>query len=370
MKQELVTEQKWISTDKFNRVYAVYQILPGPEATELACYFGYLAKGRVGAFLGGMGFLLPGVSCLLIWSYFYVTYGISDPKVQASFRAVQVSIAAIIFRSTFKLSEAAILNKDKSFNWDRGFLCVLNFLTSTIGLNFFISLAVSGIINSIFHSSLPSKQYIAYFVAACEIGFYVLYVQLAGVPNASLIGGDIGSSDQTSYGSLLSLGLVAGCVTFGGAFTTLPFIYDAAVVNGMWLTQREFLDAIAITNVLPTPLVSFVTMVGWIGHGVGGAILMVIGIFLPAFSFTIIGHTFFEMLVHNIYIESFLDGVASAVIGLLMQTAFQFLVSVIEQPLDAVVFFLAFYTVFYFTDKFTQPIVLIVAAIAGQTLFK
>ena len=70
------------------------------------------------------------------------------------------------------------------------------------------------------------------------------------------------------------------------------------------------------------------------------------------------------------YIETFLDGVASAVIGLLLQTAFQFLVSVIQIPLDAVVFFLAFYTVFYFTDKFTQPVVLIIAAIAGQTLFR
>ena len=73
------------------------------------------------------------------------------------------------------------------------------------------------------------KQYVAYFIAACEIGFYVLYVQLAGVPASSLIGGNIGSSDQTSYGSLLSLGLVAGCVTFGGAFTTLPFIYDGII---------------------------------------------------------------------------------------------------------------------------------------------
>ena len=135
------------------------------------------------------------------------------------------------------------------------------------------------------------------------------------------------------------------------------------------MTNQEFLDAIAITNVLPTPLVSFVTMVGWIGHGVGGSILMTIGIFLPAFSFTIIGHEFFEMLVHNVYIESFLDGIASAVIGLLMLTAFQFVKNVIVTGIDAVVFFLAFYTVFYFTDKFTQPIVIAVAAIVGQTLY-
>ena len=60
MKQELVTDKKWISNDRFTRVYSVYQILPGPEATELACYFGLLSGGRIGAFLGGLGFLLPG----------------------------------------------------------------------------------------------------------------------------------------------------------------------------------------------------------------------------------------------------------------------------------------------------------------------
>ena len=132
MKEELVVDQKWITVDKFNRVYAVYQILPGPEATELACYFGYLAKGRIGALLGGIGFLAPGVLCLLLFSYLYVTYGVSDPRVQASFRGVQIAVAAIIFRATFKLADSAILNKDKSFNWDRGFLCLFNFLVGSI----------------------------------------------------------------------------------------------------------------------------------------------------------------------------------------------------------------------------------------------
>jgi chromate transporter len=67
-------------------------------------------------------------------------------------------------------------------------------------------------------------------------------------------------------------------VTFGGAYTTLPFIYAAAVTSGEWLTEQQFLDAIAITNMMPTPLVTFVTLVGWIGHGLGGAIVIAIGI--------------------------------------------------------------------------------------------
>ena len=110
-------------------------------------------------------------------------------------------------------------------------------------------------------------------------------------------------------------------------------------------------------------------MVGYIGNGVGGSLLMTLGIFLPAFSFTIIGHNIFESLVNNSFIEPFLDGIASAVIGLLLSTAFQFVKDIIETGVDAVVFFLAFYTVFYFTDKYTQPIVIAVAAIAGQTLY-
>ncbi len=61
MKQELITEEKWITTERFNRVYAVYQVLPGPEAFELACYFGFLAKGRLGSIVGGLGFLVPGL---------------------------------------------------------------------------------------------------------------------------------------------------------------------------------------------------------------------------------------------------------------------------------------------------------------------
>lgn len=65
-------------------------------------------------------------------------------------------------------------------------------------------------------------------------------------------------------------GLIAGMVTFGGAYTTLPFIYAAAVQNAGWLSQRAFLDAIAITNMMPTPLVMFVTLVGYVGHGVVG----------------------------------------------------------------------------------------------------
>jgi chromate transport protein ChrA len=375
MKQELVTEGKWVSTQRFNKVYAVYQILPGPEATELACYFGYLVKGRLGAIVGGMGFLLPGVLLMLLWSYLYVKFGVESRAVQRSFRAVQNCVAALIFRGTYKLADGAMKAPGTTtFSWHRGFLFLFCFLTSAIKLNFFISLGVAGIMNSLFeHPTLPQwREYIAYFIAACTIGFYILYCQYEGVPSGSLMGGSGGFSqggNPTSNGSLFVLGLIAGLVTFGGAYTTLPFIYSSAVTSGGWLTSGQFLDALAITNMMPTPLVSFVTMVGYIGNGIEGSLLMTLGIFLPAISFTVIGHRFFEKVVDNKLVEPFLEGVSSAVIGLLLLTAFQFVKGVISDGVDAVVFFLSFCAVFHFTDRYTQPITIVVAAIAGQVLY-
>lgn len=119
MRSELVDEKKWTTNDRFYRAMSVYQVLPGPEATEMACYFGYLSRGRIGSLIGGMGFIIPGVLLMLLWSYIYVTFGIKSTIVQSSFHCVQIIVAAFIFRATFKLSEGALMDnvpdpKDKT----------------------------------------------------------------------------------------------------------------------------------------------------------------------------------------------------------------------------------------------------------------
>jgi chromate transporter len=115
--------------------------------------------------------------------------------------------------------------------------------------------------------------------------------------------------------------------------------------------------------------VSFVVLPGFVGNGIGGAIVITIGIFLPAFSFTIIGHEILESVMENKLFEPFLDGVGVGVIGLLLQTCFLFLRAAVFSPVDACVFYLATQASFHFTDKYTQPLILITAAIAGQALY-
>ena len=131
MKDEIVIDKQWISLDRFNKVYDIYQKLPGPEATELACYLGNLSRGRLGAFLGGLGFILPGVLLMLLSSFLYNKFGENNQHTQRSFRCMQLVVSAFVFRSNFKLAEFALSdNNTRKFSWCKGFLSLFCFLVS------------------------------------------------------------------------------------------------------------------------------------------------------------------------------------------------------------------------------------------------
>jgi chromate transport protein ChrA len=134
---------------------------------------------------------------------------------------------------------------------------------------------------------------------------YALYVVYRGVPSPVALG--LGICPTPSLINLFVLGLVAGSLSFGGAYTAIPFIQVEAVLKGGWLTQNVFVDCIAIGNLLPAPLVIFATFVGFqgglvegsLGTAFAGAIVITLGMFFPCFVFTIAGHELLEKLVRN-----------------------------------------------------------------------
>jgi len=376
MKQQLVVEEQWITVERFNRVLAVYQALPGPEATELACYFGLLSRGRLGAVLAGLAFLLPGFSLLLLISWVYVTYYevIQNPAVTAIFSGIQPAVSAMIFRALVKLAEHAFQDqRSNTFSMLLAFYGLLSFLLSVLKINFFITMGLCGVIHSLLYKQTLWRQTMAFTILISFFVGFVVYVVYNGFPTDLSLGS--GLTLEASLLGIFLLGLLGGLLTFGGAYTTIPFIYADAVISAGWLTEKQFLDAIAITNVLPTPLVMFVTMVGFIGDqsnggsGFGGAALMTLGIFLPAFSFTLIGHNFFEKVVDSAIVAPFLDGITASVIGIVLVTAFEFAKATLRTPLSLLIFFLSFAALWHFKHKFTSPIVIIVAGIASQILF-
>jgi chromate transporter len=118
-------------------------------------------------------------------------------------------------------------------------------------------------------------------------------------------------------GEVFFEGLKAGLLTFGGAFTVIPFLQESAVEGQGWLTDAQFVDGLAIGGVLPAPLIIFSTFVGYLAGGLGGGLAMTLGIFLPAFILPIFFHRFLVAAAENERIRAFLLGVAAGVIGLI-----------------------------------------------------
>src|SRR5206468_10116263 len=118
-------------------------------------------------------------------------------------------------------------------------------------------------------------------------------------------------------------GLKAGLLTFGGAYTVIPFLRESAVASHHWLTGSQFVDGLALSGILPAPLIIFSTFVGYVAGGLSGALLMTLGIFLPAFVFPIFLHRYLVAVAENERLRPFLLGVAAGVIGLIAAVTVQ-----------------------------------------------
>ncbi|RYP24409.1 hypothetical protein DL767_008617 [Monosporascus sp. MG133] len=346
IKERLVVQDKWITLSRFQRVFSVYQILPGPEAAELSYCRG---NGRDSIYSSTMN---------IFWS--------SDPYTKIQ-----------ILRATHKIAEHSVRKHDtKRIDPFLVIAAICTAVNGALRINIFISLGLYGMI----YTFIARRLWIpaAAFFILQYVG-YALYVVFRGVP------------------SPVSLALVAGTLSFGGAYTAIPFVQVEAVLMGAWLPQSVFIDGIAIGNILPAPLVIFATFVGFqgayldgsIGNAFAGAIIITLGMFFPCFLFTIAGHELLEKLVRNKFLASFFDGLCGSVIGVIAIIAAQILKASIEGSLEevkdrpiggvidttaqvgpaAVLYMLALAVLYKFTNKYTALLLVIMGAVAGQFLF-
>jgi chromate transporter len=360
IRQELVEEEHWISRERFNRVLAVYQILPGPEAHELCVYFGMLARGRLGAILAGLGFMLPGFVLMFLLSWFYVTYGIHSALFAAVFQGMQPAVAALIVRAIHRIGGHA-LHHDR---WLWG-IAIGAALAQLFAINFFLTLVVAGVI----YTLVNRKQ------TALALGIGAVFLVAVAFLTPGLLPQEVAETLTSSAGappSVLTLfvsGLRAGLLTFGGAYTVIPFLQHDAVTVGQWMTNEQFLDGLALSGILPAPLIIFATFVGYLGGGPLGALVLTLGIFAPAFAFTLIGHEYLEHLMENQALHAFLDGVTAGVVGLIGATTLTILNETVVGLPAWIIFTLALLTFFQWKAKTAVAWVVLGAGILGWLLF-
>lgn len=362
LRHELVEQERWIDRDTFNRVLAVYQVLPGPEAHELCVYFGTLARGRLGGVAAGLGFMLPGFVLMLALSWWYVRHGVQLDGGVGVFAAVQAAVAALIVRAIARIGGHVLENR---WLWT---IAAVAMAAQLADVHFAFVLAAGGLVHLCAHRSRHALAVGLLGVAAALVA--VLIVRdggLTGLQALSLRGAEGGTPSAGTVGAIALFwsGLKAGLLTFGGAYTVIPFLQRDAVGHGAWMSNGQFLDGLALSGLLPAPLVIFATFVGYIGGGVWGAVAMTAGVFLPAFAFTLLGHDAMERWVHRPGVAEFLAGVTAAVVGLIAGTTLALLVGSLTDLHRAVVFGVALAVLFRYNRRWLVPAVIVGAAAYG-----
>ena len=361
IKRELVEEEKWLTPERFNRLLAIYQVLPGPEAHELCVHLGMMKRGRLGGILAGLGFMLPGLILILALAWIYQRLNLDQPLIAAIFLGVQIGVIALIVRAVHRIGDHVLTDK---WLWAVGLVSAVG---SLLGVSFWIVLPVAGLA----YAALAAERYgLAAGVALAGLALAIWFTSpIEGLTTATapqLV-------EQGSVGALALFvsGLKAGLLTFGGAYTAIPFVRADAVGRG-WVSEGQFLDSLALSGIIPAPLIIFATFVGFLAGGLAGALAITAGIFLPAFCFALLFYDRLEQVIENERLHRLLEGVAAGVVGLIAVTALQLGWSVAQSvpslPVGVVIFAASLALLYLWKSKLNVLAVVGGAAILG-TLF-
>ena len=341
--RECVDEERWVSHETFTKTLAVYQVLPGPEAHELCVYFGRLRGGKRGALLAGLGFMLPGLVLMLGLSALYVETDLST-RLDELFYGFRAAVGALVAIAVVRLGRRFITDVPLAL------LAVASAaLTLTGAVGFALLLVGAGVAYALIKSAVPSFRE-------------------AAVVNPLTLGLATATITLSLTATIFAEGLKAGLLTFGGAYTVIPFLNESAVDVHGWLSQDQFLDGLALGGVLPAPLIIFSTFVGYIAGGFWGAVAMTVGIFLPAFVFPIYLHGALVAVAENPRIRPFLLGVAAAVVGLMAAIAVDLLGQAVVDLPSAVLAVAAFAVLYRFHGKLTVLYVVLGCGAIGAML--
>jgi chromate transporter len=345
IKHECVDEEGWVSEETFKKTLAVYQVLPGPEAHELCVYFGRLRGGKWGGFLAGLGFMLPGFLLMLGLSVLYVEANLAEHLDQL-FYGLKAAVGALVARAVVRLGRSFLTDVPLAVIAVAGFV-----LTLAANASFVLVLIGAGLAYELWSSG---RRWLSR-ANSFSLGPAMLVI-LFGAITVSLTA------------QIFFEGLKAGLLTFGGAYTVIPFLHDATVGGHHWLTENQFVDGLAMGGILPAPLIIFSTFVGYIAGGMTGAIVMTIGIFIPAFVFPIFFHRLWVAIAENERIHTFLLGVTAGVVGLIAAVTVQILdTSIVDVP-TAILAIWAFLVLSRYHGKLTVAYVVLGCGLIGVLL--
>lgn len=292
MQEELVERRRWFSTEEYLDGLAFAQLCPGPLAAQLAMYLGYLRAGVAGCTLVAVAFVLPSFLMVLALSAVYVRYG-GLAWMRACFYGVGAAVIAIVARAAVRLARRAIGRDPVSWA-----IFAILAVTTALTAREIVWLLAAGGIATVAPSLFRSR---ARATAAC------LFLPGVWWPAAA----------QSPVFELFLFFGKAGLVVFGSGLAIVPFLYGTVVHEHRWLTERQFLDAVAVAMITPGPVVITVAFIGYVMAGIQGACAAAAGVFLPAYLLTVVAAPSYRRYASVAAIRAFVRGVTAATTGAL-----------------------------------------------------
>jgi chromate transporter len=349
MQKDLVEERKWVSSEDYGEGLAFSQLSPGPLASQLAMYLGWVRAGTLGATLTGAVFVLPSFLMVLALAAIYVHYG-QLAWIQGVFYGIGAAVIAIIARSAYKLIRST-LRSDRLL-WA---LFVAMAITTAWKESEIVWLfLLCGLV------SMAFKARPRFRVAPGAIPI------IAGVGN--FVAGAQGAASTAAIGTLFLFFLKAGAFVFGSGLAIVPFLYGGVVGQFHWLTERQFVDAVAVAMITPGPVVITAGFIGYLVAGAAGATVSAIAVFVPPYLIVIAGAPYYRRFAKNLQVKAFVQGVTAAAVGAIAGAA---LILGKRSLIDVTTILIAVTTfaLLHF-KRISEPLLILVAGVVGLFLFK
>lgn len=306
MEEETVKRRKWLTHEQFLDLLGATNLIPGPNSTEMAIHVGYVKAGWRGLAVAGSCFIFPAVAITLFFAYLYVHFG-TVPQLAAFMFGIRAAIIAVILAAVYRLSRPLLKKRH---------LIVIGLsvaVCNVFHLDEIVLLFGAGLVNIVWEQRkrIWQRAFSLFNVNVLSV-FAMFFSPLTKEVNAA-------------SASLVTLGLFflkVGAILYGSGYVLVAFLQGGLVESYHWLTQQQLLDAIAIGQFTPGPILSTATFIGYVLLGLPGAAVATIGVFLPSFIFVMLSSPLIPKLRGSPLARSFLDGVNAGALGLMLAVCF------------------------------------------------
>ncbi|MHA4811016.1 chromate transporter [Flavitalea flava] len=350
---DLVEDRKWMTEEEYREGLALAQLAPGPLAAQLSIYLGFVHYRYLGATLVGIAFVIPSFLMVVGLGFCYKAFG-GMLWMRAVFYGVGAAVIGIIAMSSYKLTIKSVSKINMGSIRSNGILWLL-YLTG---------IAVTVITQS---------EQVLLFVGAGLLYMFIKsppsWLRSSGTVNNVflLTGTGFWEYEPGVLQKIAIFFLKAGAFVFGSGLAIVPFLHGGVVTEFHWLTEEQFIDAVAVAMITPGPVVITVGFIGYLVAGFPGASVAALATFLPCYLFAVLPAPYFKKIAKNASIKAFVDGITATVVGALVGSVIVIAIRNIYD-LSTLLIALGSLLVMLYVKKLKEPKIILMAAAIGLLL--